>query len=60
MVTARMLRIGIAGTTDVLMERLEELAAMGARHISFGPPLGPDIPAAIEAIGRDVIQRFKA
>ena len=58
MVTARMLRIGIAGTTDVLMERLEELAAMGARHISFGPPLGPDIPAAIEAIGRDVIPRF--
>jgi len=53
-----MLRIGIAGTAERLIERLEGLAGMGARHISFGPPLGPDIPAAIAAIGRDVIPRF--
>lgn len=59
MVTPQMLKIGIAGTTDVLIERLEKLADMGVRHMSFGPPLGPDILGAIEAIGRDVIPRFK-
>ncbi len=58
MVSPQMLRIGIAGTTGALIERLEGLAGMGARHISLGPPLGPDILAAIEAIGRDVIPRF--
>ena len=59
LVTARMLRIGIAGTTRVLNERLDGLAEMGARHFSFGPPLGPDIAAAIKAIGADVIPRFR-
>lgn len=58
MVTPEMLKIGIAGTTDALNERLEHLAGLGVRHISFGPPLGPDILAAIHAIGRDVIPRF--
>lgn len=58
MVSAKMLRIGIAGTTDALIERLESLVALGVRHLSFGPPLGPDILAAINAIGRDVIPRF--
>ena len=58
MVTPGMMRIGIAGTTAALNERLEQLVEMGVRHLSFGPPLGPDIPAAIEAIGRDVIPRF--
>ena len=58
MVTPRMMRIGIAGTTDALNARLEKLADLGVRHLSFGPPLGPDILAAIDAIGRDVIPRF--
>lgn len=59
MVTAQMLRIGIAGTTDSLIQRLEKLAEMGVQHMSFGPPLGPDILAAIQAIGRDVIPHFQ-
>ncbi len=59
MVTPQMLRIGIAGTVDVLLERLDGLAALGVRHISFGPPLGPDILAAINAIGNDVIPRLR-
>ena len=58
MVTPQMLRIGIAGTTDVLLERLEALALLGVQHFSFGPPLGPDILAAIEDIGRLVIPHF--
>ncbi len=59
MVTPQMLNIGIAGTTDRLNTRLAGLAGMGVRHMSFGPPLGPDILAAIHAIGRDVIPHFQ-
>ena len=58
MVTPQMLRIGIAGTSDCLLQRLQALAALGVRHISFGPPLGPDILAAIEAIGSCVMPQF--
>ena len=58
LVTPRMMRIGIAGTTDALNDRLERLVDLGLRHLSFGPPLGPDIAAAIQAIGTDVIPRF--
>lgn len=58
LVTPRMMRIGIAGTTAALIDRLEQLAALGVRHLSFGPPLGANISAAIQAIGRDVIPRF--
>lgn len=58
LVTPQMLRIGIAGPADTLLERLAGLAALGVRHISFGPPLGPDIMAAIQGIGRVVIPQF--
>ena len=58
MVTPRMMRIGIAGTTAALNDRLDQLVDLGLRHLSFGPPLGPEISAAIQAIGRDVIPRF--
>ncbi len=59
LVTARMLRIGIVGTADDLVTRLEALVAMGARHLSFGPPLGPDPRAAVEQIGRLAIPHFR-
>lgn len=59
LVRPEMLRIGIAGETGALIERLEGLARLGVRHLSFGPPLGPDILAAIDAIGRDVIPRYQ-
>lgn len=59
MVTPQMLRIGVSGTAEGLIERLEGLKAMGARHISLGPPLGPDILGAIAALGRDVIGRLR-
>ena len=58
LVTPQMLRVGIAGTAETLIERLEGLATLGVCHFSFGPPLGPDIEAAIEAIGRLIIPRF--
>lgn len=58
MVTDRMLQIGVAGTAGNLIERLEGLVALGARHLSFGPPLGPDPLDALGLIGRAVIPHF--
>jgi 5,10-methylenetetrahydromethanopterin reductase len=60
MVTPAMLRIGIVGTARELIPRLEGLVARGARHLSFGPPLGPDPLAALQLIGREVIPHFRA
>ena len=59
LVTPQMLRIGIAGTAHDLIERLETLTTLGVQHISFGPPLGPDLFAAVETIGREVIPHFR-
>jgi 5,10-methylenetetrahydromethanopterin reductase len=59
LVTEKMLRIGIVGTADDLVARLETLVAMGARHLSFGPPLGPDPLAAVQQIGQFVIPHFR-
>jgi 5,10-methylenetetrahydromethanopterin reductase len=59
LVDARMLRIGVVGTPRDLIPRLEALVELGVRHLSFGPPLGPDPAAAIEAIGREVIPYFR-
>ena len=42
LVDERMLRIGIVGDANDVIARLEPLVAAGARHLSFGPPLGPD------------------
>lgn len=59
LVTDNMLRIGIAGTTHDLIERIDKLVSLGVKHISFGPPLGPDPLKAVEAIGRDVLPYFR-
>jgi 5,10-methylenetetrahydromethanopterin reductase len=59
MVTERMLGIGIAGTPRQLIARLETLVELGAHHLSFGPPLGPDPLAAIDLLGRDVLPYFR-
>ncbi|MBC8161989.1 MAG: LLM class flavin-dependent oxidoreductase, partial [Roseiflexaceae bacterium] len=40
--------------------RIEGLVALGARHLSFGPPLGPDPLRAIELLGREVLPYFRA
>ncbi len=59
LVTNDMLRIGVVGTAPDLIARLETLVAMGARHLSFGPPLGPDPLAAVEQLGRYVLPHFR-
>jgi 5,10-methylenetetrahydromethanopterin reductase len=59
LVPSQMLRIGVVGTADDLIPRLEGLVAMGVRHVSFGPPLGPDPLSAIEVLGREVLPHVR-
>ena len=59
LVTDAMLRIGIVGDAADVRRRLEGLARLGARHVSFGPPLGPDPLEAITVIGREIIAKWE-
>jgi 5,10-methylenetetrahydromethanopterin reductase len=59
MVDARMLRIGVAGRPATLVDRLRPLVAAGVRHLSFGPPLGPDPLRAVELLGREVLPALR-
>lgn len=59
LVSPELLRVGIAGTASDLLPRLEALVAAGARHLSFGPPLGPDLLEAIGILGREVLPHFR-
>jgi 5,10-methylenetetrahydromethanopterin reductase len=59
LVTEPMLRIGVVGQPEDLIARLEPLVEAGANHLSFGPPLGPDLPAAIELLGERVLPHFR-
>lgn len=59
MVTPEMLRIGVTGTPAEAVERLSGLVRAGARHISFGPPLGPDPLAAIAVLGAEVLPALR-
>ena len=58
LVTDDMLRIGVVGGASEIIERLEPLAADGATHLSFGPPLGPDLREAVRILG-EVARHFK-
>jgi 5,10-methylenetetrahydromethanopterin reductase len=59
MVSPALLRIGVVGDADDLIARLEGLVAAGARHLSFGPPLGASPQAALEILGRRVLPHFR-
>lgn len=59
LVTDKMLAIGVVGDTDSIIARLEPLVNAGVRHLSFGPPLGPDPRAAIELLGTRVLPYFR-
>jgi 5,10-methylenetetrahydromethanopterin reductase len=59
LVTPEMLRIGVVGTPHELIPRLEWLVDRGAQHLSFGPPLGPDLFEAITALGQEVLPYFR-
>lgn len=59
LVDERMLQIGIVGTPEDVIARLEPLVDAGARHLSFGPPLGPDRLKAIHLL-KGVIEHFRS
>lgn len=59
LVDERMLRVGVMGGPKDLIARLEPLVEAGVRHLSFGPPLGPDLLHAVELLGREVLPYFK-
>jgi 5,10-methylenetetrahydromethanopterin reductase len=59
MVTPAMLRLGIAGTPEGVTTRCRELVSAGAEHISFGPPLGPDLAAAVDLLGTEVLPALR-
>ena len=54
-VTPAMLGLGVAGGPDGVTAACTQLVRDGARHISFGPPLGPDPEAALKVLGSEVI-----
>jgi 5,10-methylenetetrahydromethanopterin reductase len=60
LVDERMLAIGVVGTACDVIARIEPLAQAGARHLSFGPPLGPDPLAAVQLLGREVLPYFRS
>jgi 5,10-methylenetetrahydromethanopterin reductase len=55
----RMLSLGVAGDAGDVLRRCEALTRLGARHLSFGPPLGPDPVAAIHLLGTSVLPALR-
>jgi len=51
----RMLALGVAGDAPDVLARCRALRRLGARHLSFGPPLGPDPVVAIRLLGEAVL-----
>ncbi len=60
LVDERMLKIGVVGCPKDLIARLEALVEAGVRHLSFGPPLGPNPLAAVELLGGRVLPHFRS
>jgi 5,10-methylenetetrahydromethanopterin reductase len=50
-----LMSLGVSGTPDEVVERCRRLIALGARHVSFGPPLGRDRRTAVRLLGERVI-----
>lgn len=50
-----MLSLGITGRPDDVVHRCQGLLDAGARHVSFGPPLGVDRHEALQLLGERVI-----
>jgi len=55
LVDDRMLALGVAGDVAGVVARCRALVELGARHLSFGPPLGPDPVAAVRLLGEQVL-----
>ena len=60
LVPPAMMSLGVSGTPDEVVERCRQLVAAGARHVSFGPPLGPDRRSAVRQLGERVVPQLRA
>ncbi len=49
----------ISGTSDDVIDRIEELKRLGITQLIVGSPIGKDKAKAIKLIGREIIQRFR-
>ena len=49
----------MVGTPGEIVARCKGLIAMGATHLSFGPPLGPIPLEAIDILGRQVLPQLR-
>jgi 5,10-methylenetetrahydromethanopterin reductase len=58
-ITPPMLALGVAGGPEDVAGACAQLIADGARHISFGPPLGPDPEEAIRVLASAVIPALR-
>jgi 5,10-methylenetetrahydromethanopterin reductase len=55
----RMLSLGVAGDVADVLARCRSLVRLGATHLSFGPPLGPDPVTAVRLLGEQVLPALK-
>jgi 5,10-methylenetetrahydromethanopterin reductase len=55
----RMLSLGVAGDAAEVVGRCRALTRLGATHLSFGPPLGPDPVAAVRLLGERVLPALR-
>ena len=58
-ITPEMFALGIAGTPDDVIARIEALADLGVTQVNLGGPIGPDPEAAIRLMGSRVIPHFR-
>lgn len=59
MVTDDMLKLGITGSISECVERIALVERAGIDQISLGGPWGPDIPGAVQIVGKEIIPSFR-
>ena len=59
LVNDKMIKIGIIGQPQDIIERLIPLVDTGLQHLSFGPPLGLDRAKSIKMLGQKVLPYFR-
>ena len=58
-VTDSMLSLGIVGSVDEVVGQCAALLEAGVRHLSFGPPLGPDPMRSVKLLGSTVLPELR-
>jgi len=59
-VGGNMFKLGLAGSPQDIIPRIEAAAEMGVTHINLGGPIGPDPAEAVRLMGERVIPQFKS